>query len=85
MFSSCVNYAVEMKGVAIERELSEIMERVSNVQSSSERINGTMRGFSSLIDGFDLESIVDEVNRTTSDATDSLNSITANCKSFCIW
>ena len=54
------------------------MRSLSVIQSSAVRVNKTTRGVSFLIGGIDFESIASETNRTTSDASHTLNLVAAN-------
>ena len=76
--TNSLSYSVEVKKSAMERELSEILERVNVIRRSLERANETMRGVSSLISSIDLDAIMAEINQTLSNTMDNLNYVTAN-------
>ena len=64
----------------IEEELLSIARQFDNIQRTTNSTHEKMNEVSSMIDEFNVESVISDINATVSDAFDSLTQARTNCK-----
>ena len=64
----------------IEDDLLSIARQLGNFQHTTNSTHEKMNKVSSMIDEFDVESVISDINATVSDAFGSLTQARTNCK-----